>query len=419
MPQHCHPGWSSRPEAKDRYPILQPISAGIVGSIAGFATSFALVIAGLQAVGATDAQASSGLLVLCVTVGIASIVFAVLYRIPISIAWSTPGAALLVAAGQSHANFAAAVGAFIVCGALIVLCGLWPALGRLMTSIPKPIASAMLAGILFPICLAPVTAVIDFPLLAAPIVLAWLIMLRLAPRWAVPAAMLVAAIVIAVSAGGSWMQHSELAPQLTFVLPVFDPVVIVSLGFPLFIVTMAGQNVPGFVVMSTFGYTTPPRPVLVGTGVASVGGAFFGGHAINLAAITAAIMASPEADPDKSKRWIATLSAGALYLVLGLGAGIATALVAASPPILIIAVAGLAVVGALITSITGALEEPSHRITAIATFLVTASGFTLVGIGSAFWGLLVGAVFMIWLGWGRKVAAKPSHSLPEEPVSQE
>ncbi|MCB1281659.1 MAG: benzoate/H(+) symporter BenE family transporter, partial [Salinibacterium sp.] len=370
-------------------------------SIAGFATSFALVIAGLQTVGASDAQASSGLLILCVTVGITSIVFALLYRIPISIAWSTPGAALLVAAGQSHANFAAAVGAFIVCGALIVLCGLWPALGRLMTSIPKPIASAMLAGILFPICLAPVTAMIDFPLLALPIILVWLIMLRLAPRWAVPAAMLVAAIVIAVSAGGDWVHTAQLAPQLSFVLPVFDPVVIVSLGLPLFIVTMAGQNVPGFVVMSTFGYATPPRPVLVGTGVASVGGALFGGHAINLAAITAAIMASPEADPDKSRRWIATLSAGFLYLLLGLGAGVATALVAASPPILIIAVAGLAVVGALITSITGALEDPPYRITAIATFLVTASGFTLIGIGSAFWGLLVGAVFMLWLGWGR------------------
>jgi benzoate membrane transport protein len=327
---------------------------------------------------------------------------------PISTAWSTPGAALLVAAGQNHANFAGAVGAFIVCGALIVLCGLWPALGRLMTRIPKPIASAMLAGILFPICLAPVTAVIDFPLLALPIVLAWLVMFRLAPRWAVPAAMLVAAVVIAISAGGDWLQRAELAPQLTFVPPVFDPVVIVSLGLPLFIVTMAGQNVPGFVVMSTFGYTTPARPVLVGTGIGSAAAAVFGGHAVNLAAITAAIMASPEAHPDTSKRWIATASAGVVYLLLGLGAGVATALVAASPPILIIAVAGLAVLGALVTSITGALEEPPHRITAIATFLVTASGLSLVGIGSAFWGLLTGALFMAWFGWGRQKGVEPA-----------
>lgn len=375
------------------------------------------MIAGLQAVGASDAQAASGLLVLCVTVGLSSLAYAWAYRVPISTAWSTPGAALLVAAGQNHANFAAAVGAFIVCGALIVLCGLWPALGRLMTRIPKPIASAMLAGILFPICLAPVTAMIDFPLLAAPIVLVWLVMFRLAPRWAVPAAMLATAVVIAVSAGGDWLQRAELAPQLTFVPPVFDPVVIVSLGLPLFIVTMAGQNVPGFVVMSTFGYTVPPRPALVGTGIASAVGALFGGHAINLAAITAAIMASPEAHPDKARRWVATFSAGAIYLLLGLGAGVATALVSASPPILIIAVAGLAVLGALVTSITGALEDPPHRITAIATFLVTASGLTLVGIGSAFWGLLTGAIVMAWLGWRRHAAAEPSGPIASRPPS--
>lgn len=209
------------------------------------------------------------------------------------------------------------------------------------------------------------------------------------------------------------MNNSALAPQLTFVPPIFDPFVIVSLGVPLFIVTMAGQNVPGFVVMSTFGYTTPPRPVLVGTGAASALGAFFGGHAINLAAITAAIMASPEADPDKSKRWKATLTAGVLYLGLGLGAGVATALVAAPPPILITTVAGLAVVGALITSITGSLEEPRHRIAAIATFLVTASEVPIISIGSAFWGLLTGAVIMLWLGWARRAKADATPTAEE------
>src|SRR5690606_39233952 len=163
------------------------------------------------------------------------------------------------------------------------------------------------------------TALIEFPMLAAPIVLVWLVMFRLAPRWAVPAAMLVAVVVIAVSAGGEWLQTAELAPQLTFVPPVFDPVVIASLGIPLFIVPMAGQNVPGFAVMSTFGYQTPARPVLVATGVGSAAAAMFGGHAMNLAAITAAIMASPEAHPDKAKRWIATFSAGIVYLLLGLG----------------------------------------------------------------------------------------------------
>jgi benzoate membrane transport protein len=253
---------------------------------------------------------------------------------------------------------------------------------------------------------------IDFPLLAIPIVLAWLVMLRLAPRWAVPAAMVVAAIVIAVSAEDGWLGRAHLAPNLEFVLPDFDPVVIASLGIPLFIVTMAGQNVPGFAVLSTFGYEAPPRPVLVGTGAVSAAGALFGGSGVNLAAITAAIMASPEAHPDHRRRWVATFSAGVVYVLLGLGAGVATALVTASPPILIIAVAGLAVIGALATSISGALEEPSHRITAIATFLVTASGLTIAGIGSAFWGLLAGAIVMAWLGWGRR-----SHAEESEPAA--
>ncbi|HRN28650.1 MAG TPA: benzoate/H(+) symporter BenE family transporter [Terrimesophilobacter sp.] len=392
--------------------IVQPVSAGIVAAIAGFATSFALVIAGLHAVGASDAQASSGLLIACVTTGVSCIFLAWRYRMPISTAWSTPGAALLVAAARDDAHFAASVGAFIVCGVLIVLCGMWPWLGRMVTSIPKPIASAMLAGILFPICLAPVTASIEFPMLALPIVAVWFIMFRLAPRWAVPSAMLVCGIVIALSAGTEWLTAQSVAPQLVLVMPEFDPVVIVSLGLPLFIVTMAGQNVPGFAVMSTFGYQVPPRPALVTTGALSAGGGFFGGLGINLAAITAAIMASPEAHPDRDKRWVATVTAGFCYVLLGLGATVATALVSASPTIIIIAVAGLAVVGALITSVTGALEDPKHRVTAIATFLVTASGLSLFGIGSAFWGLLTGAIFMLWLSWTRRERAVQDAATP-------
>lgn len=380
--------------------MLQPISSGIVAAIAGFATSFALVIAGLHAVGATDRQAASGLLALCVAVGITCIVLSAWKRIPLSFAWSTPGAALLVSAGANDVSFAAAVGAFIVASALIVLSGLWPALGRLITRIPRPIASAMLAGILFPICLAPVQAVFgDTWALALPIVLVWLVLLRLAPRWAVPAAMLVAIVVIGLSAEAGWLDPATAAPQLVFVLPEFDPLVIVSLGVPLFIVTMAGQNVPGIVVMSTFGYTVQPRSALVGSGAMSGAAALFGGHLVNLAAITAAIMASPEAHPDRDRRWIASFTAGWVYLVLALGAGLATALVSASPPILIVAVAGLAVMGALVTGISGALEEPAHRIPAILTFLVVASGVSLFGVGSAFWGLLVGGFAMLWLSW--------------------
>jgi benzoate membrane transport protein len=354
-------------------------------------------------VGATEAQASSGLLALCLVVGLLSILLTWLLRIPLSFAWSTPGAALLLAAGTGSTTFASAVGAFLVCALLIVLSGLWPPLARAITRIPKPLASAMLAGILFPICLAPIQASVELPALGLPIVLTWLVLARFSPRWAVPGAMAVAAVGIAVTAGTDWMSTATLAPQLTFVLPVFEPAVILSLGVPLFVVTMAGQNVPGVIVMSTFGYRVPSRLALVGSGAASGVGALFGGHVINLAAITAALMASPEAHPDRGTRWIASFTAGIAYLGLGLGAGVATALVAASPPILITAVAGLAVLGALITSLTGALDDPDSRIAAIATFLVVASGIVVLGVGSAFWGLLVGAVVLVALR--RKVSA--------------
>jgi benzoate membrane transport protein len=398
----------SRRSDTDAVGLIQPVSAGAVSAITGFASSFVLVVAGLRAVGATEAQASSGLLAVCVMSGLCCILLAWHFRMPISFAWSTPGAALLVAAAGVTDDFGAAVGAFLVCGALIVLCGLWPPLGRAITSIPRPIASAMLAGILFPICLAPITAAVEIPWLALPVIIIWLVLYRLAPRWAVPAAMLVAAIGIAVTAGASMLEGASLAPTLQFVVPTFDPVVIVSLGLPLFIVTMAGQNVPGFAVMSTFGYSVPPRPALVASGAGSMVGALFGGHVINLAAITAAIMAGPDSHPDPKKRWPASVTAGALYVLFGLAAGVATTLISAAPPILITAVAGLALLGALVTSVSSALENVEHRIPAIATFLVTASGVSIIGIGSAFWGLLVGAIVMIVTTVGRpRVSSRP------------
>ncbi len=328
------------------------------------------------------------------------------YRLPLAFSWSTPGAALLVAAQATTGSFSAAVGAFMLCGVLIVITGLWPALTWAMTRIPRPIASAMLAGILFPICLAPVQAAVQLPVLALPIVIVWLVLYRLAPRWAVPGALVATVVAVGLSAGTGWLGGAALAPQLGFVAPSFDPLVLVSLGIPLYIVTMAGQNVPGFAVLSTFGYQrVPAAPILIGSGLLTAGGALFGGHAVNLAALSAAIMAGPDAHPDRAKRWVASFTAGAFYIVLGLGAGFATALVSASPPLLITAVAGLAMLGAFVSGITGALEAPEHRIVAVVTFLVVASGVVVGGIGSAFWGLLVGGAVMLWLGWSRRRAA--------------
>lgn len=362
-----------------------------------------LVLAGLRAVGATPAEAASGLLTLCLAQAIIAILLSLRFRIPLSFAWSTPGAALLIAAHATTRNFSAAVGAFIVCGVLIAITGLWPALTRAITRIPTPLASALLAGILFPICLAPIEASVKLPLLALPIVLVWLILYGLAPRWAVPGALVATIIVVAMTAGTRWLHGSLVAPQLSFVAPSFEPLVIVSLGIPLYLVTMAGQNVPGFAVLKTFGYDDPPaRSILVGSGLLSAGGALFGAHAINLAALSAAIMAGPDSHPDRTKRWIASLTGGVTYVFIGLAAGLAASLVLVTPPLLITTVAGLAMLGAFVTAIAASVEEPSTRIVAAITFLVVASGVVVVGIGSPFWGLLAGGIVMLWLGWHRR-----------------
>ncbi len=395
---------ASDPPAPRRTSIAQPIAAGVIASLTGFASSFALLIAGLQAVGATPAEAASGLLVLCVLQGLLAIGLSLRYRMPISIAWSTPGAALMVAAKGLTDDFSAAVGAFVLAGILFLITGLWPWLARAMTRIPKPIANAMLAGILLPICLAPVLASVgDTWWQGLTVVVVWLVTARFAARWAVPAAVVATAVVVAISAGGNPLAGQSVVPTLQFVMPSIDPAVLVSLGIPLYVVTMAGQNVPGFAVLRTFGYEHPPaRAILTATGAATAVGGLFGAYTLNLSAITAAMMAGPDAHPDRSKRWITTVTSGSSYIVLGFGASAATTLVSASPPILITAIAGLALFGALASAVTSALEEPDHRLVAIITFLVVVSGVTIAGIGSALWGLVVGGIVMLWFGWRRR-----------------
>jgi benzoate membrane transport protein len=383
--------------------LAQPIFAGLVAGITGFASSFALLIAGLRNVGASDDQAASGLLVLCVVPGLITVVLSTMYRIPISVVWSTPAAALLLASSGTD-DFRSAVGAFLLCGVLLVITGLWPWLARTVTRIPKPIASAMLAGILFPICLAPVTASVEEPLLALPIVLTWLVLAKLAPRFAVPAAVIVTVGVVMVSSSGVDLSGARAFPVLAPVLPGLDLAIVFGLGIPIYLVTMAGQNVPGFAVLRTFGFEhAPARAIFLSTGAGNLAAAPFGGFALNLAAMTAAMAAGPDAHPDREKRWVAGVAAGGSLAVLGLLSGAATVLVAASPPILITAVAGLALLGALIAAVTAALEEPAHRMVAIVTFLVAVSGVSIAGIGSAFWALLVGGIVMLWfLPWRRK-----------------
>lgn len=376
--------------------ILPPILAGVTGALTGFASSFAIVVAGAIAVGATPSQAASGLLVVSLVQGIVAIVLSLTTRLPVSIAWSTPGAAVLVSAGALTNDFNAAVAAFIVVGVLIAITGLWPWLARVMTSIPAPIGSAMLAGILLPICLSPVTAAVQEPWLALPPILVWLVLSRFAPRWAVPVAVLVTVVAVIISAGSEWATGATLTPHIELVAPSFsDPLVVISLAIPMYVVTMAGQNIPGFTVLRTFGYTDfSARRILMTTGVASAVSAPFGAQTVNLSALSAAIMVGDEHTP-RDRRWISTVTGGVVYIALGLLASIAGALVAASPPILIESVAGLALLGALVTAVMGSLENPQARIVAIGTFIVVASGIVVAGFGSAFWGLIVGA--LLWL----------------------
>jgi len=378
--------------------LSQPILAGAVAGITGFAGAVALLIAGLQNLGADGAQTSSAIFLLSVAPGVIGIALSIRYRMPLLVVWSTPGAALLLAT-DNPGTYSDAIGAFLLCGVLILVTGLWPWLARSVTRIPKPIASAMLAGVLFSICIAPIRAVAELPLLALPIVLTWLILTRFAPRWAVPAALVVALVVVAVSSRGFDLSDAgALVPVPVFTVPGLDPAAVFGIGVPLYLVTMAGQNVTGFAVLRTFGFEHPPaRAVLVSTGAGTLVAAPFGGFAMNLAAITAAMVAGPDAHPDRDRRWVAGVSAAVTTLVLGAVAGVVTVMFSASPPILLTAVAGLALFGALATAVTSALEDAAHRITAVVTFLVAASGLSIAGLGSAFWALVVGAVVMLWL----------------------
>jgi benzoate membrane transport protein len=242
--------------------------------------------------------------------------------------------------------------------------------------------------VLVQLCIAPVRALAEVPLLAAPVIAVWALVGRFSRTWAVPAALVAAAVAIGLTGPG--LGDVALAPTLVWTTPTFDVATLAGVGIPLFLVTMASQNLPGAAVLAQYGYRAPMRPALAATGAATIVAAPFGGHAVNLAAISAALAAGPDAHPDPDRRWIASVTAGAALAVLGLGAGLATALMALSPPVLIEAVAGLALLGALAGALSSAVSEPDRREAAAITFVVTAAGVGLLGIGAAFWGLLAG-----------------------------
>ena len=382
--------------------LAQPLIAGLVTALVGFSASFALVNVGLRSVGADQGQAVSALFASCLAVGGLAIWYGVRKRQPISIAWSTPGAALLVAAGRQHGGYAAAVGAFAVAGAMVVLTGMSARLIEWIGRIPGALTSALLAGVLLPLCLAPVRAAVQLPGLALGPIVVWVLLSRFARRWAAPAALGVALVEVAIRhtgrLGGSGI---GLLPRFSFTVPALSLGALVGIALPLYVITMAAQNLPGQAVLRGFGYDTELRPALLSTGAATAVGAPLGVFAVCLAAISAALSAGPDAHPDPRRRWIASVTAGGVYIVLGLSAALATSLLAVAPPLLIEAVAGLALMTTFGSALASAVAGPDHREAAAITFAVSASGVSVLSIGAPFWGLICGLAVLVVQRVGR------------------
>lgn len=377
---------------------VQSLFMGSLAAFVGFASSFAVVLQGLKGVGASDLQAASGLMALSIAMGLSGILLSFFTRLPVSVAWSTPGAALLAATGVVEGGFAAAVGAFLICSVLIIIAGLFKPLGRAVAAIPAPLANAMLAGVIIGLCYAPIKAIDFNAWLGLPIVLAWIVVGSINRLFAVPAALgafiLVMIFGVELPDGLGAKLAGSLAPPIEFVLPVFNLQAVISIAIPLFIVTMASQNIPGIAVLKVNKYNPNPSELFALTGMYSLYAAPFGGHGVNLAAITAAMCAGEDAHQDPKRRYWAAMIAGIGYVIFGLLVGVVTTFVSLAPPILIQAVAGLALIGAFSGAAVNAFKEPDTREAAAMTFLVTASGISFGGISGAFWGLLAGGLMM-------------------------
>ncbi len=374
----------------------QAIGTGLLAAIVGFTSSFAVILQGLRAAGANEAEATSGLIVLTIGMGVSGILLALKYRMPIGVAWSTPGAALLVVSANTLNSVNEAVGAFIVSSLLLIIAGWFRPLGRLIEAIPTSLANAMLAGVLLSLCMAPIHALAADAWLAAPLILTWWLVGRINRYFAVPAALLVLVPIViwtlGVPADFGEQFKASLIPHIIWIQPVFEPQALISIGIPLFVVTMASQNVPGVAVLRASGFNPKAGPLIMNTGVFSLLTAPFGAHGINLAAITAAMMCSPDAHENPARRYWAAVVAGIAYLILGLTAGVAVLLITLVPSILIEAIAGLALLGSFSAAIYAALSDVDQRESAAITFLFAGSGLAFMGVGGAFWGLLVGGL---------------------------
>lgn len=376
---------------------IPAVYMGLLAAFVGFSSSFSIVLAGLSAMGATDGQAATGLFFATIGMGLCSIWLPAVTRIPAAVAWSTPGAAFLAATATLPGGFAEAVGAMIFCAGLIVLTGFIPAIGRVVSAIPKPIANGLLAGVLLKLCFAPAMALGDIPLLVLPVLIAWLIGLTWNRLAAMPFAVIafLGVLYFAVDTSGSaTTAQTDWLPGFAPVVPIFTLQSVFSIALPLYLVTMAGQNIPGFAVLELNGYSVDRQPLIRKTGLVSLAFAPFGSIPVNMSAITAAMMAGEDAGRDPATRYWAAITSGIVYTLLAFAAAVVTSLASLAPIALITAVAGLALVPALVGSLSAAFKDTAQLEAPALTFLIAASGMTLWGISGAFWGVIVGAV--IW-----------------------
>lgn len=371
---------------------LSSLTAGFVAVLVGFTSSVAIVFQAAQAFGATPAQITSWMWALGLGMGLCSLVPSLLLRKPVMVAWSTPGAAVLATAGLAGGfNMADAVGAFMVCAALITVAGATGWFERIMNRIPMEIATALLAGVLARFGLQAFAAAQTALPLVLLMLVVYLLARRLAPRYAVVITLVSAVAFVAAQGQMEWSAvQLELAVPI-FTAPQFSLAATVSLAIPLFVVTMASQNLPGVAVIRASGYDLPVSRLITLTGLATLVLAPFGAFALNFSAITAAMCMGPEAHPDPRRRYTAAVSCGALYVAIGLFGAVITGLLTAFPKELVVAIAGLALLGTIGNGLAAALRDEPHREAALVTFLVTLSGVVVAGVGSAFWGVVAGS----------------------------
>ena len=379
---------------------------GVLAAFVGYSASFAIVLAGLKSGGATEAQAATGLFFATIGMGLCSIWLPLVTRTPAAVAWSTPGAAFLAASAIPPGGFAEVVGALLICAVLIVLTGVIPALARAVAAIPKPIANALLAGVLLNLCFAPALALGSIPLLTLPVLVAWAIGLTWNRLLAMPlavAAFLVVLIFAIEPSAGADTTTVNWRPNLQPISPIFSLTSAISVALPLYLVTMAGQNIPGFAVLELNNYEVR-RPFLIrSTGLVSLAIAPFGAITVNMSAITASMMAGEDAGQDPRGRYWAAVASGLCFVALAFAAGALTSLATLAPPALITAVAGLALIPAFVASITAAFGAADQLEAPALTFLIAASGTTLMGVSGAFWGRIAGGLI-----WMLKSGVKPN-----------